>query len=94
MLHVLDGPLAGERVRGRVDAERRRDHMQQHHGQHLLSQAFVRGGPGGDRRVPPGERGHDDRPRPLRGRATQARAAERLANDVVWEARPGARCDR
>ncbi|MFI4946225.1 MAG: alanine--tRNA ligase-related protein, partial [Burkholderiales bacterium] len=41
VLHVLDRPLAGERVQGRVDAQRRRDHMQQHHGQHLLSRAFV-----------------------------------------------------
>src|SRR5262245_1669548 len=41
VLHVLDRPLADERVHGRVDAGRRRDHMQQHHGQHLLSKAFV-----------------------------------------------------
>jgi alanyl-tRNA synthetase len=41
VLHVLGGALAGERVRGRVDAERRRDHRQQHHGQHLLSRAFL-----------------------------------------------------
>lgn len=31
----------GDRVRGTVDAARRRDHMQQHTGQHLLSAAFV-----------------------------------------------------
>ena len=41
VLHVLERPLAAERVHGRVDAERRRDHVQQHHGQHLLSKAFV-----------------------------------------------------
>src|SRR5579872_1815173 len=29
-------------VRGLIDVERRRDHMQQHTGQHLLSAAFVR----------------------------------------------------
>ncbi|HWC18736.1 MAG TPA: alanyl-tRNA editing protein, partial [Terriglobales bacterium] len=32
----------GAEIRGFIDAERRRDHMQQHTGQHLLSAAFVR----------------------------------------------------
>jgi alanyl-tRNA synthetase len=41
VLHVLGAPLSSTAVSGRVDAERRRDHMQQHHGQHLLSRAFV-----------------------------------------------------
>src|SRR5437762_7718715 len=31
----------GAAVRGVIDGERRRDHMQQHTGQHLLSAAFV-----------------------------------------------------
>jgi len=31
----------GAEVRGIIDAERRRDHMQQHTGQHLLSAAFI-----------------------------------------------------
>lgn len=43
VLHVLEGdaPEVGAPLRGRVDAARRRDHMQQHTGQHILSQAFV-----------------------------------------------------
>ncbi|MGA2346039.1 MAG: DHHA1 domain-containing protein [Candidatus Sulfotelmatobacter sp.] len=32
----------GTRVRGLIDAARRRDHMQQHSGQHVLSAAFLR----------------------------------------------------
>jgi len=32
----------GTRVRGQIDASRRRDHMQQHSGQHVLSAAFIR----------------------------------------------------
>ncbi|MGA8343185.1 MAG: alanine--tRNA ligase-related protein [Candidatus Sulfotelmatobacter sp.] len=32
----------GTRVQGQIDATRRRDHMQQHSGQHVLSAAFVR----------------------------------------------------
>lgn len=40
ILHALGGPPPAGAVRGRVDAVRRRDHLQQHHGQHLLSAAF------------------------------------------------------
>jgi alanyl-tRNA synthetase len=45
ILHVLgaaEGLDAGADVACRVDAARRRDHLQQHTGQHVLSQAFVR----------------------------------------------------
>ena len=45
ILHYLEAPprlpVAGVRVRGSIDPERRRDHMQQHSGQHVLSAAFV-----------------------------------------------------
>jgi alanyl-tRNA synthetase len=41
--HFTSSPLApGETVSGMVDQARRRDHMQQHSGQHVLSAAFVR----------------------------------------------------
>jgi alanyl-tRNA synthetase len=40
--HLLAHPPDGARVQGRVDADRRFDHMQQHTGQHILSEAFVR----------------------------------------------------
>ena len=43
ILHFTAGPLpAGTAVHGAVDAVRRRDHMQQHSGQHVLSAAFIR----------------------------------------------------
>jgi alanyl-tRNA synthetase len=42
VLHVLERPLATGEVEGVVDWARRFDHMQQHHGQHLLSAAFER----------------------------------------------------
>ena len=35
--HLLASPVAGGRVAGRIDWQRRFDHMQQHTGQHLLS---------------------------------------------------------
>jgi alanyl-tRNA synthetase len=43
VLHVIQGraPEVGATVNGRVDWPRRLDHMQQHTGQHILSQAFV-----------------------------------------------------
>jgi alanyl-tRNA synthetase len=45
VIHYLEAPpkdlKAGTRVHGRIDATRRRDHMQQHSGQHVLSAAFL-----------------------------------------------------
>jgi alanyl-tRNA synthetase len=42
--HILAQPVpfrAGDKVNGLVDRARRLDHLQQHSGQHILSQAFV-----------------------------------------------------
>jgi alanyl-tRNA synthetase len=39
--HVLDGDVAAEDVEGEILWARRFDHMQQHTGQHVLSQAFI-----------------------------------------------------
>jgi alanyl-tRNA synthetase len=39
--HVLGGELSADAVHGELDWDRRFDHMQQHTGQHVLSQAFV-----------------------------------------------------
>ena len=43
VLHVIQGPAPkiGDLVKGRVDWPRRLDHIQQHSGQHILSQALV-----------------------------------------------------
>lgn len=41
VLHILEQPLQSEQVQGEVDWIRRFDHMQQHTGQHILTQAFV-----------------------------------------------------
>lgn len=43
VLHIVQGttPAVGTRVSGRIDWSRRLDHMQQHTGQHILSQAFI-----------------------------------------------------
>jgi alanyl-tRNA synthetase len=87
VVHVLDRPLAEARVHGRVDATRRRDHLQQHHGQHLLSRAFVE--------VAQAETvafhlGAEDTTIDLDRAVSEelAAKAEARANDVVWQARP------
>ncbi|HYW39440.1 MAG TPA: alanyl-tRNA editing protein [Terriglobales bacterium] len=45
IVHYLEAParlpVAGAAVHGSIDPERRRDHMQQHSGQHVLSAAFI-----------------------------------------------------
>jgi alanyl-tRNA synthetase len=44
VVHYLEAtkvPEVGAAVHGSIDAERRRDHMQQHTGQHVLSAAFL-----------------------------------------------------
>jgi alanyl-tRNA synthetase len=43
VLHILQGkaPAIGESMLGRVDWPRRLDHIQQHTGQHILSQALI-----------------------------------------------------
>jgi alanyl-tRNA synthetase len=85
--HVLGGPLGEVRVRGLVDAARRRDHMQQHHGQHLLSRALVElaGAPtvsfhlGAEHSTIDLDRAVTDE---------DLRRAEARTNEVVWDARP------
>lgn len=87
VFHVLDRALPEGPVRGRVDKQRRRDHLEQHHGQHLLSQAFVETA---DARTIGFHLGVEittiDLARPVT--ESQARAAETRANEIVWEARP------
>jgi alanyl-tRNA synthetase len=45
VVHYIEAdkpPERGTRIRGWIDPARRRDHMQQHSGQHVLSAAFIR----------------------------------------------------
>ncbi len=98
VLHFMEGeaPGAGTPVHGSVEMERRRDHMQQHSGQHVLSAAFVRlfGLPTLSFHM--GEHvGPDGEPKTctidLEAKSideAQLREAERLANAIVTEDRP------
>lgn len=42
ILHLLERPVTESKVQGQIDWKRRFDFMQQHTGQHLLSQVFLR----------------------------------------------------
>jgi alanyl-tRNA synthetase len=86
ILHVLGAPLPADGVRGRVDADRRRDHRQQHHGQHLLSRAFVEVAGAGTVSFHLGsDVSSIDLDREV-GEAERFRAEARV-NEIVWEGR-------
>jgi len=91
VVHYLEAdkpPERGTRVRGLIDPARRRDHMQQHSGQHVLSAAFVRLF---DMPTVSFHMGDDycsiDLDTPALS-AEQVEQAELLANQVVQENRP------
>jgi len=92
VIHYLEAPpkelRAGAKIHGQIDATRRRDHMQQHSGQHVLSAAFVRLF---DSHTVSFHMGDDycsiDLDTPTLTK-TQIEEAERLANEIILENRP------
>jgi alanyl-tRNA synthetase len=85
--HVLRAPLAESEVEGRVDWNRRFDHMQQHTGQHLLSAVLLEAFAAPTVSFHLGaESCTIDVSRPLA--EDQLRETERRANQVVFENRP------
>jgi alanyl-tRNA synthetase len=94
VLHVVE-PVGGERipeglarVRGFVDVDRRRDHMQQHSAQHVLSAAFVELF---DMPTVSFHMGEESCTIDLDAKSLsteQAREAEMRANQIVWDDRP------
>jgi alanyl-tRNA synthetase len=90
VLHLVQGatPYVGAEVNGRIDWSRRLDHMQQHTGQHILSQAFVTlfNAPTKSFRVLDQSCEID-----VDLASTSSEVIERaveLANNVIWEDRP------
>jgi alanyl-tRNA synthetase len=92
VLHLLSEPLAVDHVTGHIDHTRRFDLMQQHTGQHILSEAFIQ--TAGAETV-----AFHLNPDPLDGALTidlntaslsaaQIDRAEDRANQIVWENRP------
>ncbi|HVF51798.1 MAG TPA: DHHA1 domain-containing protein [Pyrinomonadaceae bacterium] len=91
VLHILEGAnslAVGASVRGRVDWERRRDHLQQHTGQHILSQAFVKLFDAETRGFRMSQ--HVSEIDVALGEPSDARIEEAvaLANRIIWENRP------
>jgi alanyl-tRNA synthetase len=80
-------PAIGATLSGRVDAARRRDHLQQHSGQHILSQAFVRAAKLETRSFHLGAESSTIDVDPGASDEVVARALE-IANDVVFSDRP------
>ena len=92
VLHIVEGDAeglqAGVQVRGVIDPERRRDHMQQHSGQHVLSAAFEKLY---DIATVSFHMGDESCTIDLAAdsiSAKQLQAAEKLANEVIAEDRP------
>jgi alanyl-tRNA synthetase len=92
IVHYLEAPVKdlkpGTRIRGQIDASRRRDHMQQHTGQHVLSAAFVRlfNMPTVSFHMADDYCSIDlDTPNLTK---EQVESAERLANEIILENRP------
>lgn len=91
--HLVEGalPPVGARVAGRVDWARRLDHLQQHTGQHLLSQAFTQLFDAPTRAFRMLERACEidvDLREPSNERVEQTiEQAVSLANRVIWEDR-------
>lgn len=92
VIHYLEAPARdlapGTHVRGEIDPARRRDHMQQHSGQHVLSAAFIR-----LFNIPTlsfhmaDDYCSIDLDTPVLTK-TQIEQAERLANEIILENRP------
>lgn len=90
VLHIIEGATLAEgaEVQGRVDWSRRLDHIQQHTGQHILSQAFVQlfDAPTHSFRMMETASEIDlELPEPSLERIEQA---VDLANQIIWEDRP------
>ncbi len=88
IVHLVDGEIWTDEVHGQLDWERRFDHMQQHSGQHILSQAFIQiaGAETVGFHLSEASVTIDlDRP-DLKPETVEA--VELLANQIVWQDRP------
>ena len=87
-VNVLAALAVGSEVRGEIDGERRRHHMQQHTGQHVLSAAFIRLFGFATVSFHMGAESCTIDLDASSLTREQIVAAERLANEVIWEDRP------
>ncbi len=90
VLHVIQGPAPkiGDVVKGRVDWPRRLDHIQQHSGQHILSQALVILFDAPTRSFRVMEQCCEIDVDLINPTTERIERAFELANNVIWEDRP------
>ncbi len=91
VLHLLEFGLKSSEVNGEIDWERRFDHMQQHTGQHILSQAFIKIAQAETVSFHLGIESATIDLTPPAGRGLlpqDMEQAELLANEIVWQDRP------
>ena len=91
VLHILDGPWVdrSDEVGGEIDWERRFDHMQQHTGQHILSQAFIQVADAATVSFHLGaESATLDLDSAQRLSPDDIERVEQLSNRIIWEDRP------
>lgn len=89
ILHWIEGmPPTTNAVKAAINWQRRFDHMQQHSGQHILSQAFIRvaNAPTESFHLSENSVTIDIDAKELS--SDQLSATEQLANKIVWENRP------
>ena len=91
VLHLLDAPFPDQpaEIVGEIDWDRRFDHMQQHTGQHILSQAFLQIAEAETVSFHLGaESVTIDLIGPRPPSSSEIEETESLANKVVWDDRP------
>jgi alanyl-tRNA synthetase len=87
ILHFIESEIAGNCVSGRIDWERRFDHMQQHTGQHILSQAFIMAAEAQTLSFHMGQRSSTIDIDMAVPSASGIETAQALANDIVFQNR-------
>lgn len=78
----------GQSIQGRIDRRRRLDHLQQHSGQHILSQAFVQACNAETRSFHLGAQTSTIDIELTSPTDDHMRAAEEIANQIIFEDRP------
>jgi len=85
VIHVLEKDVSSDAVKGEIDWNTRFDHMQQHAGQHILSQCFVQLFDAATRSFHLGEETATLEVDMRNMSEEKAERAERLANDLVFQ---------
>lgn len=86
--HIINGEIWSDEVTAQIDWSRRFDHMQQHTGQHILSQAFLRAA---EAETISFHLSGDYATIDLKDsglKPTHIEKAELIANQIIWENRP------